>query len=141
MRRFTYLFLITLAVAALAACGGAATTPAASVAASAPAGTPAASDAGAACAEAPAGASPAVTVEIRDFSYDPDPVTAAVGDVVAWTNADSAPHTASLSDGSCGTESLAQGATGALVFNAPGAYEYQCNIHPGQMSGFTIEVQ
>jgi plastocyanin len=141
MRRFTYLFLITLAAAALAACGGATTTPGATVGASAPAGSPAASDAGAACAEAPADSTPAVTVEIRDFSYDPEPVTAAVGDVIAWTNADSAPHTASLTDGSCGTDSLGQGATGALVFNAPGTYEYRCNVHPGQMSGFTIEVQ
>jgi plastocyanin len=102
---------------------------------------PAASDAGAACADAPAGAAAAVTVEIKDFSFAPDPVTAAVGDVIAWTNADSAPHTASLTDGSCGTEQLGQGATGALVFSAAGTYTYQCNVHPGQMSGFTIEVE
>ena len=143
MRRFTLPFLILVAAVALVACGGGTTTTAGpSAAASQPAASqPAGSDAAAACAEAPAGATPTVEVEIKDFSYSPEPVTASVGDVIGWTNADSAPHTASLADGSCTTVSLNQGDTGALVFSAPGTYTYQCNVHPSQMRDFTIEVQ
>lgn len=144
MRRFTLPFLILAAALALVACGSGATTstPGASAPASAEASQPAGSDApAAACVPAPAGATPTVNVEIKDFAFSPDPVEAKVGDVVAWTNADSASHTSSLTDGSCTTESISKGATGALVFNAAGIYEYQCNIHPGQMKGYTIEVK
>jgi plastocyanin len=142
MRRFTQSIIVVGSLLLLAACGGGGASSA-PVASQPAASQPAASDAagGTACAPAPAGAAATVEVEIKDFAYSPEPVSAAVGDVISWTNADSAPHTASLEDGSCGTESLNQGDSGALVFNEPGTYTYMCNVHPGQMKGFTIEVQ
>jgi plastocyanin len=136
MRRLTFPFLAIGALLLFAACSsGGSTTASPSAPASGGGGG------GAVCATAPAGSTPAVTVDIKDFKFSPDPVKAKVGDVIAWTNGDSTSHTASLSDGTCGTDTLAQGATGALVFNAPGTYTYQCNIHPTQMKGYTIEVQ
>jgi plastocyanin len=141
MQRFTLPLSVLAAGLVLVACGGGASPAPATSAASQPAASAPASGGGAACEEAPAGSAATVEVTIKDFSYDPEPVTAAVGDVIAWTNEDSAPHTASLTDGSCGTDNLNQGATGALVFNEPGTYEYQCNVHPTQMAGFTIEIQ
>lgn len=81
-----------------------------------------------------------MTVEVKDFKFNPNPVTAKVGDVIAWTNQDSVPHTASFSDGSCSTDQLATGVTGALVINAAGTYTYQCNVHPSQMKDYKIEV-
>jgi plastocyanin len=138
MRRLFLPSLLFGAALLIAACsGGGSTTAAPSAAAS----LPPASDAAAACAKAPADATPTVNVEIKDFAYAPQPVQAKVGDVVAWTNGDSAPHTASLADGSCGTDQLGQGATGALVFNVAGTYTYQCNVHPGQMKDYTVEVK
>ncbi|HSL32307.1 MAG TPA: plastocyanin/azurin family copper-binding protein [Candidatus Limnocylindrales bacterium] len=138
MRRLFLPSLLLGAALLIAACsGGGSTTAAPSAAAS----VPPASDAAAACAKAPADATPNVNVEIKDFAYAPQPVQAKVGDVVAWTNGDSAPHTASLADGSCGTDQLGQGATGALVFNVAGTYTYQCNVHPGQMKDYTVEVK
>ena len=141
MRRFTQPIIVVGAMLLVAACGGGTATTA--PAASQPAATTAASDgaAGAGCEAAPAGATAAVEVEIKDFTYNPEPVSAAVGDVISWTNADSAPHTASLADGSCGTDNLNEGDSGALVFNEAGTYTYQCNVHPGQMKDFTIEIQ
>ncbi len=139
MRRLTLPFLVLAAALAIVACGGSAATTAPSAAASQPAASEPAG--AAACAVAPAGASPVVEVEIKDFKFSPDPISATVGDVVAWTNADSASHTASLADGTCTTESLSTGITGGLVFNTAGTYTYQCNIHPGQMKDYTIEVQ
>jgi plastocyanin len=136
---------------ALAACGGSATpSPAASApAASAPAASaPAASQpaaasgggGGAACAAAPAAATGTVTVTIKDFKFAPQPVQAKVGDVVTWTNQDSVPHSATLDNGACDTDSINNGSSASLVFNAPGTYTYHCKVHPTQMKDYTIVV-
>jgi plastocyanin len=154
MRRLTLPLLTTLALAALAACGGGATpTPAASnaslpsMAASGPAASaPAASTAAgspasaAACAAAPAGAAATVNVTIKDFKFSPQPVQAKVGDVVAWKNDDTAAHTATMDAGTCDTNQIDPGASAMLVFTAPGTYAYHCKIH-SSMTGFTVEVK
>jgi plastocyanin len=90
---------------------------------------------GAACAPAAAGATAAVKATIKDFAFSPEPVTAKVGDVIGWTNNDSAGHTATLDDGTCTTDTIANGATGSLTFTAAGTYAYHCKIHPTQMKG------
>ncbi|MFL5779350.1 MAG: cupredoxin family copper-binding protein [Chloroflexota bacterium] len=118
----------------LAGCGGAATSPAASapVAASAPAASaPAASAAGAStaaggCQQATGTAK--VSADIQNFAF-PATLQAKVGDVVGWTNKDSAAHTVTLDDGSCDTGNIASGASAMLSFNAPGTYSYHCTIH------------
>lgn len=120
---------------AVAACGGGAATTAPSVAPASAAASEAPSAAGGACS--PSAAAPTVPVTIAGFAF-PATITAKVGDVVGFTNEDGAPHTATLDDGSCTTENLGQGATGALVFSAAGSYPFHCKIHP-TMTG-TIEV-
>ena len=134
-------FAITLV---LAACGTSSThSPAGPGAPASAAPTAAASSAAssggaggaAACSAAQAGATPTVTVTIKDFAYAPEPVTAKVGDVIGWTNNDSLPHTATLDDGSCTTDLINNAQTGALVFSAPGTYAYHCNVHPTRMMG------
>jgi plastocyanin len=156
MRRFGLTLVLVALTATLAACGSSATpSPSAaapSTAASVPASAPAASAGGStaagspaggalSCATAPAGSTAAETVTIQNFSFSPQPVQAKVGDVVAWTNKDSAPHSATMDDGSCDTDSIASGATAMLVFNAPGTYTYHCKIHPAQMKDVTVVVQ
>ena len=133
MRRLALLPLVVVAVFAVAACSNSSSSPAASAPAASAGGG--GGGGGAACAKAEAGATAAVTVEIKDFAFTTDPVTAKVGDVIGWTNGDSAGHTATLDDGSCDTGTINQGATGLLVFNAAGTYPYKCNIHPTQMTG------
>jgi plastocyanin len=154
MRRFALPLLTILAIAMLAACGGAATptpssstAPLPSVTGSAPASSPAASTAAAsqasaaACATAPAGATATVNVSIKDFKFNPQPVSAKVGDVVAWKNDDSAPHSATMDDGSCDTDTINVGSSAMLVFTKAGTYTYHCKVHPSQMKGFTVEVK
>ncbi len=143
MRRLTMLPMLA-ATLLLAACSGSATPAPAASSAGGAASAPAASaggDGGAACAAAPAGATAAVTVTIKDFKFSPQPVQAKVGDVIAWTNADTAPHSATLDNGVCDTDPIAQGSTASLVFNTPGTYTYHCKVHPTQMKGFSIVVQ
>jgi plastocyanin len=136
MRRLVLLPLVVIAALAVAACssGASPTTAPTTGGASAPAAS-AGGGGGAACAKGEAGATAAVTVEIKDFAYSPDPVTAKVGEAIGWTNGDSAPHTATLDDDSCGTDNINQGATGVLVFSAAGTYPYHCAVHPRQMKG------
>jgi plastocyanin len=159
MRRLALPLLTTIALAALAACGGGASpTPAASsaalpsVAASAPAesapaaSAPAASTAAAspasagACAVAPAGGAATVNATIKNFQFSPQPIQAKVGDVVAWKNDDSTAHTVTMDAGTCDSGNIGAGASAMLVFTAPGTYAYHCKIHPA-MTGFTVEVK
>jgi plastocyanin len=156
MRRTALSYPFAMITATLfAACSGSATpTPAASAAAPSSAASAAASTAastaasggasgggGAGCAVAPAGSTAAVTITIKDFKYSPAPAQAKVGDVVAWTNSDSAPHSATMDNGACDTDTISPGSTAMLVFNAPGTYTYHCKVHPAQMKDVTIVVQ
>jgi LPXTG-motif cell wall-anchored protein len=68
-------------------------------------------------------------VRIVDFAFSPATVTVNVGDTVTWTNEDAAPHTATASDGSFATDSLARGASESHNFAAPGTVSYFCAIH------------
>ncbi len=123
--------LALIVALAVAACGGAASQ--------APSKGPAAPSA-TACEQAAADAEFGAAVTIRDFAVSPDPVSIRVGEAIAWTNQDSAPHTATMEDGSCATSSISQGSTAKLTFSTAGTYTYKCAIHPGVMKGFRIEV-
>jgi plastocyanin len=144
----TILALCSVLLLVLSACGGAtASAPATAAPASeapaseAPASAPTASETAAAgeAACAPSSETGSVSATMANFAFSPASITASVGDVITWTNNDSAPHTATVtSDPTCTTDSLASGATGSLVFNTAGSYEFFCKIHP-TMKG-TIEV-
>lgn len=133
------------ALLTVAACsgGGASTAPSAGTtsqasASVAPSAAPSAAPsvvAGGACA--PSTGPATVTVAIKGFVF-PSTVDAKVGDVIGFSNEDSAPHTATLDDDSCTTENIAQGASGGLTFSAAGDYPFHCRIHP-KMTG-TIKV-
>jgi len=142
MRRLPVLAFSLFALLALSACatgqegatdtGNTAPTPAG---ASEPAGS--APAAGGGCSVSSEAA--AVTVNIQNFAFDPPEVTAAVGETIGWTNADSAPHTATTDDGACDTGNIAQDASAGLVFDAAGTYTYHCNVHPNMTGTITIQ--
>src|SRR5262245_11313344 len=89
MRRLGLVPLFVIAMFVVAACSNSTSTsaPSAGGAASAPAAS-AGGGGAAACSVAASGATANVDVEIKDFAYNPDPVTAAVGDTISWTNGD-----------------------------------------------------
>jgi plastocyanin len=98
------------------------------------AGTPASAHAGQGDAAA------AVAVDIKDFAYNPDPVTVKMGQSVTWTNQDSAPHTATAQDREVlQSGTLNQGESYTQAFDTAGTYEYFCEFHPN-MKG-TVVVQ
>ena len=134
----TILVITSAMVLILSACGGGATATApAAPASEAPAASGSATAGEAPCA--PATEAGTVTATMANIAFDPTSITASVGDTVTWTNNDSAQHTATVkSDPTCTTETLANGASGSIVFNVAGSYEFFCKIHP-TMTG-TIEV-
>jgi plastocyanin len=149
MSRTLPLAVVAALLLIVSACSGgtSASAPASAPAASEPAASepaasePAASESGgtgeAACA--PSTETGTVAATIAGFAFDPPTITAGVGDVVTWTNNDSAPHTATMaSDATCTTETLGNGASGSIMFNVAGSYDYFCKIH-SQMTG-TVEV-
>lgn len=135
------------AVLSLAACAGGTTTttggagsPVPAVSAPAASEPAASADAGSdsgACA--PSTAAGTVEASMSGRAFAPSTIAAKVGEVIAWTNQDSVPHTATLKDDpTCTTENLGSGETGALTFSAAGTYAFFCKVHP-DMTG-TIEV-
>ena len=146
-RATTVLGLASSLILILAACssGGTSTAPSAAApsaaapsaaAPSAAASSDAGGGGGAACTVASGTATVAVT--IQNFAFNPSAVTAKVGDVVGFTNQDSTGHTATLDDGSCTTETLANGASGAFSFSAAGTYPFHCKIHPNMTGTITV---
>jgi plastocyanin len=143
--------LAIVAIVSLAACGGSTATGTAGVsspvpAVSAPAASepaasaPAASTGGGSAAPcAPSTAAGTVQASMAGTAFTPSTIQAKVGDVIAWTNNDAVGHTATVDDDpTCTTETLAQGASGALTFSAAGTYAFHCKIH-SSMTG-TIEI-
>ncbi len=136
MRRLATCLLILASSLAFAACGasdggGTASTPADSA-------PPAASDGGATAACEVASGAGDVAGTIAGNAVDPGDVTATVGQVVAFTNEDQVPHTFTLDDGSCDTGNIANGASGAIRFDAAGSYPFHCTVHPSMTGTVTV---
>ena len=134
MRRLATILMILASSLAFAACGasgsgsGGSTPP--SVAASDGGST------GAACEVVTTAGD--VTGSIAGNTFDPGAVTATSGQVVAFTNEDSVPHTFTLDDGSCDTGNIANGASGAIRFDAAGTYPFHCTIHSSMTGTVTV---
>ncbi len=107
-------------------------------ASSAPAGQASSGSSGEGAA-AEGGPGQVVAVEIAGFEYDPEPVTVKAGTEIAWTNTDSAPHTATADDGSFDTGNLDQDQTGSVTFGKPGEIGYICDIHPFMVGSVIVE--
>ena len=140
MHRRALVGLATFAVLLLAACSSSAATTAPSAAASAApppaASASAAAPAAAACTESAAAGQ--VAVAIKDFAFGPAAITAKVGQIITFTNGDSAPHTATLDDGTCTTGTISPGSSDGLMFSAAGTYPFHCKIHSTMKGTITV---
>jgi len=79
----------------------------------------------------------ATTIQIAGFAFSPASVSVPAGTTVAWTNADSAPHTVTALDGSFDSGIFDPGGGFAWEFTSPGTFAYQCALHP-QMQGEVV---
>jgi plastocyanin len=91
----------------------------------------------------PPGSSPAsatsVTVNVKNFAFNPQKVTIKVGGTVTWKFDDSAQHTATALDKSFNSPPLNNGQTFQHTFTKAGTYNYMCSIH--QFMTGTVIVQ
>jgi plastocyanin len=94
-----------------------------------------------AAAKTTAAAEASDTIRIKDFLYDPDPVTVKVGQRVTVVNADSAPHTVTEKRGSPSFDSdtVKGGASGSVTFAKTGTFAYYCLFHPTMTGSVTVE--
>ena len=82
----------------------------------------------------------AISVDIKDFAYNPATVEIPVGSSVTWTNSDPTPHTATAQDRQAlQSGTLQQGDNFSQTFDTPGTFDYFCEFH-ANMKG-TIVVQ
>jgi plastocyanin len=70
-------------------------------------------------------------VQIKNFAYAPATLRVKAGSTVRWTNQDSAPHTASASNGSFTSPTLRLRQGYSKRFAKAGRYAYLCALHPG----------
>lgn len=84
------------------------------------------------------GAATTISADVALFAWTPSTIEAKVGDVITWTNADSAPHGLVTEDRSCRTASnMGRGQSRSLQFSVAGEYPFRCTVHP-DMTGTLI---
>ena len=69
-------------------------------------------------------------VTIQNFAFQPKDITVKAGTSITWRNMDTAPHTATASDGSFNTGNLTTGQSASVTFTKTGDYAYFCAVHP-----------
>lgn len=78
------------------------------------------------------------TVQVDDFSFAPETVSAAVGDEVVWEVVEgSSDHTVKFDDEE--SDTLAAGDTYSRTFDEAGEFSYVCGIHPQMTGSVTVE--
>ena len=81
-----------------------------------------------------------MTVNIKNFAFNPPNITVAPGTTVTWVNNDQAPHTTTATNpaGVFDSGTLQPGQSYSFTFNKPGTYAYHCAIHPYMTGAITV---
>jgi plastocyanin len=79
------------------------------------------------------------TIVVKDFMFNPTPLTVKVGSTVTWTNMDDEPHTVVSDTGVFKSGGMDTNESFSYKFDRPGTYHFTCSIHP-RMVG-TVVVQ
>lgn len=81
-----------------------------------------------------------VTLTAANFAFQPEALTAAVGDSIEFTNEDDAKHNITAEDAGLDEDVDAGSSTTVdLAEVEPGSYDFFCEYHPDSMKG-TLEV-
>jgi plastocyanin len=70
----------------------------------------------------------AISISIKDFSFNPAEITVSAGAIVTWTNNDALSH--DIISASFKSPLLSQGQTFSQKFTTAGTFNYSCGIHP-----------
>jgi len=77
-------------------------------------------------------------VAIRNFKFIPDMLEVKVGDVIRWTNEDSAPHDATALDGSWNSALLRRNQSSEVKVVQGMSPDYLCSIHPNMRASIKV---
>ncbi len=83
----------------------------------------------------------AVTIEIKDFAFNPQTITVKPGHRITWINRDEEPHTVvSVEKQFKKSSALDTDQEFTVTAGAPGTYTYFCSVHP-KMTGTIVVAQ
>jgi plastocyanin len=77
-------------------------------------------------------------ITIEGMQFSPASLTVRRGDRVKWVNKDLFPHTATASDGTFDSASVAPNASWTLVAQRGGTFSYACAFHPAMKGILTV---
>jgi plastocyanin len=83
-------------------------------------------------------ASGAVPVNIEFQAFSPTPLDVLPGETVEWDNISSRAHTVTADDESFDSGDIDAGDSFDRTFQAVGAYDYHCRIHPGMVGELDV---
>lgn len=83
--------------------------------------------------------SPTVSVDISNFSFQPQTLTVASGTTVVWTNRDSAAHTATAEERSFSSDTLNTNGKYSHTFTTVGTFSYFCTFHPSMQAKVIVQ--
>ena len=69
------------------------------------------------------------TVNIKNFSFSPNPITVKAGTPIIVVNDDNVTHTFTANDGAFGTGDVSSGHRDRVTVERAGTYAYHCEIH------------
>jgi len=86
---------------------------------------------------------PPVTVDMRDFAFEPRDVLVASGTSVRWVNRDDFPHSVVMEGGRPGGSrgTIPPGGEHTFVFMDAGRSVYRCGVHPTMLGEITVAGQ
>ena len=83
-------------------------------------------------------ASAAVRVDVQFQAFSPSPLDVLPGETVEWTNISERRHTVTADDESFDSGDLFGGDRFEMTFDAVGAYNYHCRVHPGMVGELDV---
>jgi plastocyanin len=79
------------------------------------------------------------TIVVKDFKFEPTPLTVKAGSTVTWTNMDDEPHTVVSDTGLFKSGGMDTNESFSFKFDQPGTYHFTCSIHPRMVGTIVVE--
>jgi plastocyanin len=79
-----------------------------------------------------------VEANIRQFSFQPNPLEMSLGTTVTWTNQDGVQHSVTGSNSEFDSGLFTQGQAFSFTFDGPGTISYFCSRHPSMQGTVTV---
>lgn len=79
-----------------------------------------------------------VTVEIKNYLYNPAGITVKKGTTITWVNLDDVAHTVTADAGEWDSKDMGAQKSWSYTFSSVGVYNYHCTPHPFMLGRVTV---